>query len=43
MAALIDLEPADMNDPKFLEALVSSAVRVRLADGEKAAGPESCG
>ena len=24
-----------VNDPKFLEALVSSSVRVRLADGEK--------
>ena len=35
MAALIDLDQADLNDPKFLEALVSSAVRVRLADGEK--------
>jgi hypothetical protein len=35
MAALIDLEPGDLDDAKFLEALVPAAVPVHLADGEK--------
>jgi hypothetical protein len=35
LAALIDFEPADLNDPGFLEQLVPGAVKVTVADGER--------
>lgn len=34
LAALIDVEPADLNDPRFLEQVVPWAVKVTVADGE---------
>ena len=35
MAALMDLEPADLNDPKFLEAMLGASLKISIADGEK--------
>ena len=35
LAALDDVDPADLNDPKVLEAMVAASVKVTIADGEK--------
>ena len=35
IAALTDLDPADLNDASFLERLVPAAAKVHLNDGEK--------
>ena len=35
IAALTDMEPADLDDPAFIERLVPAGVAVRLNDGEK--------
>jgi hypothetical protein len=35
LAALTDIEPSDLGDEAFLEALVSGAVPVSLGDGER--------
>jgi hypothetical protein len=35
LAALIDVEPADLNDPRFLEQDVPGTVKVTVADGER--------
>jgi hypothetical protein len=35
VAALDDVEPADLNDPKFLEAMVTASVKIVVVDGEK--------
>jgi hypothetical protein len=35
LAALTDVEPSDLGDPVFLEALTSGAVPVSLSDGER--------
>jgi hypothetical protein len=35
LAALIDVEPADLNDPRFLEQVLPAAVKVTVVDGER--------
>ena len=35
MAAVTDLEPADLSDASFMERLISTALKVHLDDGEK--------
>jgi hypothetical protein len=35
LAAVDDLEPSDLNDPKFLEALSHAGIPVSLSEGEK--------
>ncbi len=35
LAALLDVEPADLGDPGFLEQAVPGAVKVTVADGER--------
>jgi Carboxypeptidase regulatory-like domain len=35
LAALDDVDPADLTDPIFLEAMVASSVKVAIVDGEK--------
>jgi hypothetical protein len=35
MAAVTDLEPTDLSDVSFLERLISAALKVHLAEGEK--------
>ncbi len=35
LAALIDLEPSDLDDVKFLESVSTSALKVAIGDGEK--------
>jgi uncharacterized protein (DUF2141 family) len=35
IAALDDLDPADLTDPRFLERVVPAALKIALADGEK--------
>jgi hypothetical protein len=35
LCALTEYEPAQLNDPAFLEQLVPASVRITLADGEK--------
>jgi hypothetical protein len=35
LAALTDVEPADLNDPAFLESLVPASLTVTVADGQR--------
>ncbi|HXT70143.1 MAG TPA: carboxypeptidase-like regulatory domain-containing protein [Vicinamibacterales bacterium] len=35
IAALIDVAPGEINDPSFLEQVVSASVKISLADGER--------
>jgi hypothetical protein len=35
LAALTDLDPAQLSDPSFLESLVAAAVKVAIGEGER--------
>ncbi len=35
LAAVTDLDPTQLNDPAFLEAMSAAAIRITLADGER--------
>jgi hypothetical protein len=35
LTVLMDLEPQDLNDPAFLEQLLSGGIKITLAEGDK--------